>query len=52
MGRAPVKVGGESNYRFERSRGRVFGESRRESMIGINQLRFASAQPRVAQPHR
>jgi hypothetical protein len=23
-----------------------------KSMIGINQLRFASAQPRVAQPHR
>jgi len=30
----------------------VFDELRRESMIRINQLRFASAQPRVAQPHR
>jgi hypothetical protein len=27
-------------------------EPKRESMIGINQLRFATAQPRVAQPHR
>jgi hypothetical protein len=42
----------QPNNRFERSRGRVFGGSRRESMIGINCLRFAPAQPRVAQPHR
>jgi len=41
-----------SNNRFERSRGRVFGEPRRESMIWINQFRFAPAQPRVAQPYR
>jgi len=41
-----------SNNRFERSRGSVFGEPRRESMIGINQLRSVSAQARVAQPHR
>jgi hypothetical protein len=30
----------------------VVGEPRRESMIGIKQLRFMVAQPRVAQPHR
>jgi hypothetical protein len=36
----------------ERSRGGVFGEPRRESMIGINQLRWSSAPPRIAQPHR
>jgi hypothetical protein len=43
---------GPHNNRFERSRGRNFGEPRRESMIEINQLRWSSAQPRVAQPHR
>jgi hypothetical protein len=41
-----------SNNRFEQSRGGVFGGPRRESMIGINQLRFSLAQPRVAQPRR
>ena len=41
-----------SNNRFERSRGRVFGEPRRGSMIGIKCLRLALAKPRVAQPHR
>jgi hypothetical protein len=41
-----------SNNRLERSRGRVFGEPRRESMFEINQLRLSLAQPRVAQPHR
>jgi hypothetical protein len=41
-----------SNNRFERSQGRVFGELGRESMMAINQLRWMSAQPRVAQPHR
>jgi len=30
----------------------VFGEPRRESMMGINQLRLVSAHFRVAQPHR
>ena len=30
----------------------VFGEPRRESMIGINQIRLWSTQPRVAQPLR
>jgi hypothetical protein len=30
----------------------IFDEPTRESMIGIKQLRFESAQPRVAQPHR
>ena len=40
------------NNRFERSRGRVFGESRRGSMIGTKQLRLSSAQPHVAQPDR
>ena len=45
-------MGPPSNNRFERSRGRVFGEPRSRSMIGINQLRLASAQSRVAQPHR
>jgi hypothetical protein len=34
-----------SNNCLERSRGRVFGEPRRGSMIEINQLRFSSAQP-------
>jgi hypothetical protein len=32
--------------------GSVFGVPRRESMIGMKHLRLASAQPRVAQPHR
>jgi hypothetical protein len=40
------------NNRFERSRGRIFGGPRRESMICINQLSWSSAQSRVAQPHR
>jgi hypothetical protein len=40
------------NNRFEQSRGRVFVGRRRKSMIGINQLRLMSSQPRVAQPHR
>src|ERR1700733_742729 len=47
-----ARVARQSNPRFERSRGRVFGGPRRESMIEINQLRFASAHPRVAQPDR
>jgi hypothetical protein len=33
-----------SSNRFERSRGGVFGEPRRESMIGIKQLRLSSSQ--------
>jgi hypothetical protein len=41
-----------SNNRFERSRDHVFGEPRRESMIGINCLRLTQAQSLVAQPHR
>ena len=41
-----------SNQRFERSRGRVFDEPRRGSMIGIKQLRLVPAHPRVAQPYR
>ena len=45
-------VSDPSNQRFERSRDRVFGGPRRESMIEINQLRWMPAQPRVAQPHR
>jgi hypothetical protein len=45
-------VRGTSNNRFERSRGRSFGGPRRESMIGIKQLRLTATQPRVAQPHR
>jgi hypothetical protein len=32
--------------------GRVFGEPRSGSMIEMNKLRFPTAQPRVAQPHR
>jgi hypothetical protein len=32
--------------------GGATGEPRRESVIEIKQLRFASAQPRIAQPHR
>ena len=35
------------NNRFERSRGRVFVVPKSESMVGINQLRLSSAQPRV-----
>jgi len=41
-----------SNNRLERSRGRALVGPRRESMIGINQLRWSSAQSCVAQPHR
>jgi hypothetical protein len=41
-----------SNNRFERSRGHIFVEPRRGSMIWINQLRSRATQPRVAQPHR
>jgi hypothetical protein len=41
-----------SNNRFERSRGIISVEPRRESMIGIKQLRLVWTQPRVAQPHR
>jgi hypothetical protein len=40
------------NNRLERSRGRVFDEPRRESMIGIKCLRLSLVKPRVAQPHR
>jgi hypothetical protein len=32
--------------------GSVFGEPRRGSMIGINQLRWSATHSRVAQPHR
>ena len=39
----------KANNRFGRSRSRTFGEPWRESMIAINQLRYVSAQPRVAQ---
>jgi len=45
-------VSNPSNNRFERTRGIVFGEPRKGSMIGIKQFRLRSAQPRVAQPHR
>ncbi len=45
-------MGLPSNNRFERSRGRAFGEPRRKSMIWINQLRWTSAHSRVAQPKR
>jgi hypothetical protein len=38
-----------SNNRLERSRGRVFDEPWRESMIGIKCLRLTLAKPRVAQ---
>ena len=38
------------NNRLERSRGRIFDEPRRESMIWINQLRLASTHSSVA-PH-
>jgi hypothetical protein len=41
-----------SNHRLEQSPGSVFAATWRESMIGIKQLRFFSAQPRVARPHR
>ena len=43
---------GSSNHRFERLRGVSSLSQERESMIWINQLRLAAAQPRVAQPHR
>jgi len=42
----------ESNQRFERSRDSVFVKPRRESLFGINQLRWSATKPRVAQPHR
>src|SRR5260221_4198136 len=35
----------KANNRFERSRGRVFGEPRRGSMIWINQLRWPATPP-------
>ena len=41
-----------SNNGLERSRGRVFGERRRESMIEIKCLRLTRAKPRVAHAHR
>src|ERR1700735_984666 len=41
-----------SNNRFERSRVASSVSQGGKSMIGINQLRCASTQPRVAQPHR
>ncbi len=41
-----------SNNRFERSRGHVFVEPRREPMIEIKCLRLTLVKPRVAQPHR
>jgi hypothetical protein len=41
-----------ANNRFERSRGIISVEPRRESMLEINQLRLLLAQTRVAQPHR
>jgi hypothetical protein len=41
-----------SNNRFERSRGRAPLGRGGKSMMGIKQLRFTSAPPRVAQPHR
>jgi len=44
--------GPSANNRFERSRGRIFVEPRRESMIGIKCLRLTPVKPRVAQPHR
>jgi hypothetical protein len=44
MGRAIMAP----NNRFERSRGLVFGEPRRGSMIWKKQLCFVSAKPRVA----
>jgi hypothetical protein len=45
-------IASEPNNRFERSRGRIFGEPRKKSMIEIKQHRSLSAQQRVAQPHR
>ncbi len=39
-----------TDNRFERSRSRISVETRRQSMIGINQLRLMSAHSRVAQP--
>jgi hypothetical protein len=52
MAVADIRTCAPSNNRFERSRGRVFGEPRRESMLGINQFRLSATQSRVAQPHR
>ena len=43
---------GSSDRRLERSQCVVFGKPRRGSMMWIKQLRWSSAQPRVAQPHR
>jgi hypothetical protein len=40
-----------SNNRFERSRGIICVEPRRESMIGIRYVCLTSAPSRVAQPH-
>jgi len=40
-----------SNNWFERSPGIIFVEPRRESMIGIKQLRSSTTHPRVAQAH-
>jgi len=45
-------VSNPSNNRFERTRGIIFGEPRRGSMIRINQLRLMAMQSRVAQPNR
>ena len=55
MARVALVIGGRgpsANNRFERSRGRVFDEPRRGSMIGIKCLRLTLAKPRVAQPGR
>ena len=41
-----------SHNPFGRSRGRVFVEPRRESMIGTKGVRLTPVQPRVARPHR
>jgi len=40
-----------SNNRFERSAGSSSGEPRRRSTMWINQLRFSTTRPRVAQPN-
>jgi hypothetical protein len=40
------------NNRFEPSRGRIFDEPRRKSMVGINRLPWSATHSRVAQPHR
>jgi hypothetical protein len=47
-----LEAGASSNNRFERSRGVVFAEPRRGSMIEIKRLRLMAAHSRVAQPHR